>query len=135
MNPEKLILSDKAIEALSNVIVTATEGGPYTREDFREWRKYIHKDTDKGFYAEVTVIPHDDVADGVDATPVRLTPEELGARLYKLMPSLPMDQNRTCNAVTIARLLAGDEDVAGEMDVIDSGAALQLAVYGEIVFG
>jgi hypothetical protein len=35
----------------------------------------------------------------------------------------------------IARLIAGDEDAAGEADVIDSGALLQIAVYGEVIFG
>lgn len=135
MNLAKLTLSDKALEALSYVIVTATEGGIYTREDFKEWTAYKHGDTDKGFRAEVTVVPHDDVVEGVDATPVRLTPDELGRRLWSKLPTLVTNQNCACNAVQVVRLLAGDDDVAGEMDVVDSGAALQVAVYGEIVFG
>jgi len=71
----------------------------------------------------------------VDSTPIRLTPEELGRRLWNKLPSLTVNQNCACNAVQVVRLLAGDEDVAGEMDVVDSGAALQVAVYGEVVFG
>lgn len=128
-------LSPKALEALSYVIVTATEGGIYTREDYRKWTDYKHRDTESGFYAEVTVHPHGDAVEGVDETPVRLTPQELGRRLWKRLHTLPADQNRCCNIAQIARLLAGDEDVAGEMDVVDSGAALQVAVYGEVVYG
>jgi hypothetical protein len=48
-------LSDKALEAFSFIIVTATEGGEYTRSDYRKWTDYKHGDTDKGFRAEVTV--------------------------------------------------------------------------------
>lgn len=136
--------SVKALEALSNIIVTATEGGHYTREDFREWKKYKHGDTlmasmvngslvtEKYFRAEVTVIPHDDVAESVDATPIRMTPEELGGRLFRRLLDPKMAAH---HRALIARLLAGDEDAAGDADVIDSGALLQIAVYGEVIFG
>lgn len=132
---------DKALEALSNIIVTATEGGEYTRSDFRKWTTYKHGETDKGFHAEVTVyptkaaFPEDDALIAKDdprLAPIRLTPEELGHRLYlRLLDPKIAGHHRAF----IARLIAGDEDVAGEMDVIDSGAMLQIAVYGEVVFG
>lgn len=125
--------SDKALEALSNVIVTATEGGHYTRDDFREWKKYKHGDTDKGFRAEVTVSPSPDAhPENAQLPDIRLTPEELGGRLFRRLLDPKMAGH---HRAFIARLIAGDEDVAGEMDVIDSGAILQIAVYGEVVFG
>jgi hypothetical protein len=133
--------TDKALEALSNIIVTATEGGEYTRYDFRKWTTYKHGGTDKGFRAEVTVyptkaaLPEDDALitkDDPRLAPIRLTPEELGHRLsLRLLDPKIVSHHRAM----IARLLAGDEDVAGEMDVVDSGAMLQIAVYGEVVFG
>ena len=77
--------TDKALEALSYVIVTATEGGEYTRSDFSCWKKYKHGETDKYFRAEVTVYPHTDIQSlnesPTSADPIRLTPEELGHRL------------------------------------------------------
>ena len=125
--------SAKALDALSNVIVTATEGGHYTREDFREWKKYKHGETDKGFRAEVTVSPSPDAhPENAQLPDIRLTPEELGRRLYlRLLDPKIAGHHRAF----IARLIAGDEDVAGDMDVVDSGAILQIAVYGEVVFG
>lgn len=125
--------SDKALEALSYVIVTATEGGHYTSEDFRAWTKYKHGDTDKGFRAEVTVSPSPDAhPENAQLPDIRLTPEELGRRLYlRLLDPKIAGHHRAF----IARLIAGDEDVAGDMDVIDSGAILQIAVYGDVIFG
>lgn len=133
--------SDKALEALSYIIVTATEGGHYTREDFRKWEKYKHGDTEKGFRAEVTVYPSKAALDngallddphGLLTKPIRLTPEELGGRLFRRLLNPKMAGH---HRAFIARLIAGDEDVSGEMDVIDSGAMLQIAVYGEVIFG
>jgi hypothetical protein len=133
--------SDKALEALSYIIVTATEGGHYTREDFRKWEKYKHGDTEKGFRAEVTVYPSKAALDngallddphGLLTKPIRLTPEELGRRLFLRLLDPKMAAH---HRALIARLLAGDEDAAGEADVIDSGALLQIAVYGEVIFG
>lgn len=125
--------SDKALEALSNIIVTATEGGHYTREDFSEWKKYKHGDTDKGFRAEVTVSPSPDAhPENAQLPDIRLTPEELGRRLFLRLLDPKMAAH---HRALIARLLAGDEDAAGDADVIDSGALLQIAVYGEVVFG
>jgi hypothetical protein len=126
-----LPLSDKALEALSYVIVTATEGGHYTREDYAEWTTYVHKDTPKGFYAEVTLHPNDDV-EGISLEPIRMTPQELGKRLAE---RFNLDKMPAHHALMILRLLKGDEDIAGEMDVIDSGAILQVAVYGETIYG
>jgi hypothetical protein len=125
--------TDKALEALSYVIVTATEGGHYTREDFSCWKKYKHGDTDKGFRAEVTVSPSPDAhPENAQLPDIRLTPEELGRRLYlRLLDPKIASHHRAF----IARLIAGDEDVAGDMDVVDSGAILQIAVYGEVIFG
>jgi hypothetical protein len=125
--------TDKALEALSYVIVTATEGGHYTREDFSCWKKYKHGETDKGFRAEVTVSPSPDAhPENAQLPDIRLTPEELGRRLYlRLLDPKIAGHHRAF----IARLIAGDEDIAGEMDVIDSGAILQIAVYGEVIFG
>lgn len=125
--------SDKALEALSNIIVTATEGGHYTREDFREWTKYKHGETDKGFRAEVTVSPSPDAhPENAQLPDIRLTPEELGRRLFLRLLDPKMAAH---HRALIARLLAGDEDAAGDADVIDSGALLQIAVYGEVIFG
>jgi hypothetical protein len=125
--------TDKALEALSYVIVTATEGGEYTRSDFSCWKKYKHGETDKGFRAEVTVSPSPDAhPENAQLPDIRLTPEELGHRLsLRLLDPKIAGHHRAF----IARLIAGDEDVAGEMDVIDSGAMFQIAVYGEVVFG
>jgi hypothetical protein len=129
----KLILSDKAIEALSYVIVTATEGGMYTRDNFRKWTKYIHRETDRGFYAEVTVYPSED-SEMDSKVAVHLTPQALGERLNDVARKRGLDIGHV-PMMHILRLLAGDEDIAGEMDVIDAGNALQLAVYGDIIFG
>jgi hypothetical protein len=125
--------SDKALEALSYIIVTATEGGHYTRSDFSCWKKYKHGETDKGFRAEVTVSPSPDAhPENAQLPDIRLTPEELGRRLFLRLLDPKMAAH---HRALIARLIAGDEDAAGEADVIDSGALLQIAVYGEVIFG
>jgi hypothetical protein len=125
--------SEKALEALSYIIVTATEGGHYTREDFSCWKKYKHGETDKGFRAEVTVSPSPDAhPENAQLPDIRLTPEELGRRLFLRLLDPKMAAH---HRALIARLIAGDEDAAGEADVIDSGALLQIAVYGEVIFG
>jgi hypothetical protein len=125
--------SDKALEALSYIIVTATEGGEYTRSDFSCWKKYKHGETDKGFRAEVTVSPSPDAhPENAQLPDIRLTPEELGRRLFLRLLDPKMAAH---HRALIARLIAGDEDAAGDADVIDSGALLQIAVYGEVIFG
>jgi hypothetical protein len=137
--------SEKALEALSYIIVTATEGGHYTREDFSEWKNYKHGDrpvasmvngalvTNTYFRAEVTVSPSPDAhPENAQLPDIRLTPEELGRRLFLRLLDPKMAAH---HRALIARLIAGDEDAAGEADVIDSGALLQIAVYGEVIFG
>lgn len=139
--PSNQALKPEALEALSSIITTATEGGHYTFEDFRKWEKYKHGDTGEGgrFYAEVTVTPNDDV-EGIPLDPIRMTPEELGRRLLRAierneMLAGGMPKVREHHRLMIARLVQGDEDIAGECDVVDSGALMQIAVYGEVVYG
>jgi hypothetical protein len=122
-------LSAETLEALSYVITTATEGGSYTRDDFRKWTTYKHGDTPEGFRAEVTVHPNDD-KEGVSLEPVRLTPEELARRLWPLVsaPETPKAYRGDIAAI----LFQGDY---GDGDVIRDGALLQLAVYGEVIYG
>jgi hypothetical protein len=137
-------IPDKVLEALSNVIVTATEGGCYTREDYRVWKDYAHgENADRGFRAAVTVFPHlDAFADGKDPQKeIRVNAEWLHEQISKLVVA-DIDRllagekqelgHRFGQAV---RILTGDEDVAGEWDVVDAGAILQTAVYGKVVFG
>lgn len=122
-------LSKEALEALSYVISTATEGGVYTREDFRKWTTYKHEDTADGFRAEVTVYPNDD-KEGVSLDPVRLTPEELGRRLWQnlTLPEIPNHFRADISAI----LFKGDY---GDGDVIRDGALMQIAVYGDVLYG
>jgi len=137
--PSNQPLKAAAIEALSYIITTATEGGHYTRDDFRIWRDYKHGDDDHGrFYAEVVVVPNDHW-DG-PCTPVHLTPQELGRRLLRAIERNEFEDNghpkvRPHHRLMIARLVEGDEDIAGECDVVDAGALFQIAVYGEVVYG
>jgi hypothetical protein len=139
--PVRRVFTPAGLEALSYIITTATEGGHYTREDFRIWRNYKHGDTGEGgrFHAEVTVIPNDDV-EGIPHTPIRMTPEELGNRLLDAFERNEVEDDgrlkvRPHHALMIARLVNGDEEIAGECDVIDAGALMQIAVYGEVVYG
>lgn len=131
---------------LSYVIVTAVEGGHYTRDDYREWKEYAHADqADGSFRAGVTVIPNrDGPYQGLDKVPeIRVTPEWFHAQLTKLVTksmdlldddgkSAPLRGRLLKNAVL---LLMGDDEVAGDCDVIDSGALLQAAVYGKVIYG
>lgn len=136
----------KVFTGLSYVIVTAVEGGHYTRDDYREWKEYAHADqADGSFRAGVTVIPNrEGPYKGLDKVPeVRVTPEWFHAQLTKLVTksmdlidddgkSAPLRGRLLKNAIL---LLMGDEEVAGDCDVIDSGALLQAAVYGEVLYG
>lgn len=136
----------KVFTGLSYVIVTAVEGGHYTRDDYREWKEYAHADqADGSFRAGVTVIPNrDGPYQGLDKVPeIRVTPEWFHAQLTKLVTksmdlidddgkSAPLRGRLLKNAIL---LLMGDEEVAGDCDVIDSGALLQAAVYGEVLYG
>lgn len=136
----------KVFTGLSYVIVTAVEGGHYTRDDYREWKEYAHADqADGSFRAGVTVIPNrDGPYQGLDKVPeIRVTPEWFHAQLTKLVTksmdlldddgkSAPLRGRLLKNAIL---LLMGDDEVAGDCDVIDSGALLQAAVYGEVIYG
>jgi hypothetical protein len=136
----------KVFTGLSYVIVTAVEGGHYTRDDYREWKEYAHADqADGSFRAGVTVIPNrQGPYKGLDKVPeIRVTPEWFHAQLTKLVTksmdlldddgkSAPLRGRLLKNAIL---LLMGDDEVAGDCDVIDSGALLQAAVYGEVIYG
>lgn len=136
----------KVFTGLSYVIVTAVEGGHYTRDDYREWKEYAHADqADGSFRAGVTVIPNrEGPYKGLDKVPeVRVTPEWFHAQLTKLVTksmdlidddgkSAPLRGRLLKNAIL---LLMGDDEVAGDCDVIDSGALLQAAVYGKVLYG
>lgn len=136
----------KVFTGLSYVIVTAVEGGHYTRDDYRVWKEYAHADqADGSFRAGVTVIPNrDGPYQGLDKVPeIRVTPEWFHAQLTKLVTksmdlldddgkSAPLRGRLLKNAIL---LLMGDDEVAGDCDVIDSGALLQAAVYGEVIYG
>lgn len=136
----------KVFTGLSYVIVTAVEGGHYTRDDYREWKEYAHADqADGSFRAGVTVIPNrEGPYKGLDKVPeIRVTPEWFHAQLTKLVTksmdlldddgkSAPLRGRLLKNAIL---LLMGDDEVAGDCDVIDSGALLQAAVYGEVIYG
>jgi len=138
----------KVFTGLSYVIVTAVEGGSYTRDDYRTWKDYGHADRNDGsFYAAVTVIPnrHGPYADvEKDRLPeIRVTPEWFHAQLTKLvLKSMSMIDDDGKSAPLRGRLLKnamlllmGDEEVPGDCDVVDSGALLQAAVYGEVIYG
>ena len=136
----------KVFTGLSYVIVTAVEGGHYTRDDYKTWKHYGHTDrADGSFYAAVTVIPNPDARySGVKDLPeIRVTPEWFHAQLTKLVTksmdlldddgkSAPLRGRLLKNAIL---LLMGDEEVPGDCDVIDSGALLQAAVYGAVIYG
>lgn len=136
----------KVFTGLSYVIVTAVEGGDYTRDDYQEWKEYAHADqADGSFRAGVTVIPNrHGPYQYLDKVPeIRVTPEWFHAELTKLvnksMSMIDEDDDRAPlrgrllkNAIL---LLMGDDEVAGDCDVVDSGALLQAAVYGEVLYG
>lgn len=151
--PELNPIEPKVLEAFSYVIVTAVEGGHYTRDDYREWTQYAHADGPDGFFqAAVTVYPNrvgkydsDEKPD-----PVRVTADWFARRIAQgflrgidkkypglAWPRKPAEGPEIPPALfdKAARLLIGDEDVAGEIDVIDAGALLQVAVYGEVIYG
>ena len=142
-------IDPNVLEAFSHVIVTAVEGGHYTREDYAEWTEYAHADGPFGFQAAVTVYPNQDGRFDTDAKPdpIRVTAEWFARRIvgalintmgkkYKLLghdPKAPViPQALYAKAIKLA---LGDEDVAGEIDVIDAGALLQVAVYGDVIYG
>ena len=146
---DKSNLGDKpfkpeVLEAFSHVIVTAVEGGHYTREDYAEWTEYAHADGPFGFQAAVTVYPNKDGRFDTDAKPdpIRVTAEWFAKRILtevlNSMSVYPTKSDGPLNGKLLSKavlLLVGDEDVAGEIDVIDAGALLQVAVYGDVIYG
>jgi len=137
----------KVFTGLSYIIVTAVEGGSYTREDYQEWKEYAHADqADGSFRAGVTVIPNRHARYSLHKgkmPEIRVTPEWLHAELTKLvsesMNMIDEDNNKAPLRGALLKkailLLMGDDEVAGDCDVIDSGALLQAAVYGEVIYG
>jgi hypothetical protein len=134
----------EVLEAFSHVIVTAVEGGSYTRDDYKEWTQYAHADGPFGFQAAVTVYPNKVGRYDQDAKPdpVRITAEWFAKRIltevlngmsiYPAKSDGPLKGKLLTKAVL---LLVGDEDAAGDVDVVDAGALLQIAVYGDVIYG
>lgn len=151
--PETTPLDPKVLEAFSYVIVTAVEGGFYTRDDYREWTEYAHADGPDGvFQAAITVYPNrvGKYANDKKPDPIRVTADWFARRIVQAFlrgidkkypglawPRKPAEGPELPPALIdkTARLILGDEDVAGEIDVIDAGALLQVAVYGEVIYG
>lgn len=134
----------KVLEAFSYVIVTAVEGGSYTRSDFKTWKEYAHADGPYGFQAAVTVVPNKDGPFDTDADPepIRVTADWFAKRILtevlNSMSVYPSKSDGPLKGKLLSKavlLLVGDEDVAGDVDVIDAGALLQVAVYGDVIYG
>lgn len=147
--PETKPLDPKVLEAFSYVITTAVEGGSYTRDDYAEWTQYAHADGPFGFQAAVTVYPNRVGKYDTDEKPdpIRVTADWFARRIvqgvlskigerYQIL-GIPKTGPEIPPALfdKATRLILGDEDVAGEIDVIDAGALLQVAVYGEVIYG
>ena len=144
-----LTLDPKVLEAFSCVIVTAVEGGSYTRDDYREWTDYAHADGPFGFQAAVTVYPNrvGKYASDEKPDPIRVTADWFARRIVQALINtmgkrytlLKHDRNAPVIPATLygkaVKLAIGDEDVAGDIDVIDAGALLQVAVYGDVIYG
>jgi hypothetical protein len=145
-------LDPKVLEAFSYVIVTAVEGGSYTRDDYKEWTEYAHADGPFGFQAAVTVYPNrvGKYASDEKPDPIRVTADWFARRLLQgflrsfdkkypalVWPRKPVEGPEIPDALIekTTKLLLGDEDVAGEIDVVDAGALLQVAVYGDVIYG
>ena len=146
-NPAKPVeLTPEQIAWLSDcIIVTCTEGGVYTREDYKSWHKYKHSGKDSR--ASVTLVPNDDCEVAPDTYKllvhdevinehvIVVTPEFLAARFTRLLVDEISGQGKAGKVWVgpLAKALAADEDFIP--DVVEAGAMLQLAVYGEVVYG
>lgn len=142
-------LDPKILEAFSYVIVTAVEGGSYTRDDYKTWTDYAHADGPHGFQAAVTVYPNrvGKYADDDNPDPVRVTADWFARRIVQALINTMGKQyaliGHNQNTPVIPEVLygkalklaIGDEDVAGDIDVVDAGALLQVAVYGKVIYG
>jgi hypothetical protein len=119
------------------IIVTCTEGGFYTKEDYKRWSKYKHSGEHNR--AEVTIEPHNiceyAFEDGDRLVEIRVTPEWLASRFTGELLKLLKGESKipACYIGDLAKALAGDEDYIP--DVVEAGALLQIAVYGEVVYG
>jgi hypothetical protein len=148
-NMDDAVIEPEVLEAFSHVIVTAVEGGSYTRDDYKEWTQYAHADGPFGFQAAVTVYPNRVGRYDQDAQPdpVRVTADWFAKRIVQALintmgtrysiighnPKAPVIPKALYEKAM--KLALGDEDVAGEIDVIDAGALLQIAVYGDVIYG
>ena len=148
-NMDDSVIEPEVLEAFSHVIVTAAEGGFYTREDYKEWKDYAHGDGPSGFQAAITVYPNRVGRFKADKSPdpIRVTAEWFAKRIVQALintmgtrysiighdPKAPVIPKALYEKAM--KLALGDEDVAGEIDVLDAGALLQVAVYGEVIYG
>lgn len=129
-------LTPEQIAWLSDcIIVTCTEGGSYTRDDYKKWTKYKHSGTHNR--AEVTLIPHDIGLQDNNAGDVEIhvTPEFLATRFTsELIKTISGTGALGKDWVgPLAKALAADDDFIP--DVVEAGALLQIAIYGEVVYG
>jgi hypothetical protein len=117
------------------IIVTCTEGGMYTKEDYKKWTKYKHSGEDNR--AEVTIVPHDIGLQDNNTGDVliHVTPEYLATRftqeLIKTLNGTGALDKKWIGP--LAKALAGDDNFIP--DVVEAGALLQIAIYGEVVYG
>lgn len=117
------------------IIVTCTEGGSYTKDDYKKWTKYKHSGENNR--AEVSLVPYDVALQDNNNGDVliHVTPEYLhsrfGEELVKLINGKSGLEQHWVGP--LAKALAGDEDFIP--DVVEAGALLQIAIYGEVVYG
>lgn len=135
---EPVKLTPKQIQWFSDcIIVTCTEGGFYTKEDYKTWSKYKHSGEHNR--AEVTIEPNEECeyahSDGEALIEIRVTPEWLATRFTQELIKLLEGKSKipACYIGDLAKALAGDEDYIP--DVVEAGAMLQIAVYGEVIYG
>jgi hypothetical protein len=119
------------------IIVTCTEGGCYTRDDYKTWSKYKHGGEHNR--AEVTIVPNLEAIDehsyAQSEDQIRVTPEWLHRRFADELIKLIDGKSKLGShwVGSLAKALAGDDDFIP--DVVEAGALLQIAVYGEVVYG
>ena len=136
--PAKPALTPQQISWYSDcIIVTCTEGGEYTRDDYKNWTKYKHSGENNR--SEVTLVPNLDAIDEhsfvQNEDQIRVTPEWLHQRFSDELIKLINGQSKLSAhwVGPLAKAIAGDEDFIP--DVVEAGALLQIAVYGEVVYG
>lgn len=144
--PAKPALTPQQITWYSDcIIVTCTEGGSYTRDDYKSWHKYKHSGKDNR--ASVTLVPNDDCEvapetykllvhdQDINEHVIVVTPEWLHGRLSEELIKLLNNESKLNVSFigTLAQAIAGDDEFIP--DVVEAGALLQIAVYGEVVYG